>query len=271
MPPIFQTYKKQIDGYLLRYLNSKESVYTDVNHHGPDLIGRLKKIVTAGKTIRGSLVLLTYGFTHKEISEDALKAAAAMELIQTALVVHDDIMDGDDVRRGIPTLHVQYKSESMAMCAGDILFFMAFELLGSIKTDAATFGRIIRLVGREYQNVGLAQMADVDKLPKNKPETFSLYTNKTARYTFALPLMLGATLAGTTKETLRYLESYGVAVGVLFQIQDDKLDNEKNPFTETDILGLQKSAEESVTRLQISGANKKILRDLLEFSYTRNT
>ncbi len=270
MPPIFKTYKSLIDTFLLQFLDAKKSALGEVNDLGPDLLERIKKMVVAGKTIRGSLVLLAYCFTNKKPSDDAIKLAAAMELMQTALLVHDDIMDRDEMRRGIPSFHKQYESDALAMCAGDVLFFLAFELLGSLHTDALTHGRIIRFVGREYQLVGVAQMADVKKIAKTKLEVLSLYTNKTARYTFAVPLMLGAILTGTTKDTLKYLESYGVAAGVLFQIRDDKLDNEKNLFSAQDIDAYTVSAHESIARLTTSGHQKKILEELLMFVSARN-
>jgi len=276
MDPLFKTYKSLIDAYLLKFLDGKKAALAAVNPYGPDMIERVKKMVVAGKTIRGSLVLLSFCFTNEKPTENAIKAAAAMELMQTALVIHDDIMDHDDMRRGIPAMHKQYESESLAMCVGDIVFFLTFELLGSIQTDEVTMGRMIRLVGREYEYVGVAQMGDVSAKKRTKPETLALYTYKTARYTFALPLMLGATLAGppageagTTKEMLRYLESYGVAVGVLFQIQDDVLDHEKNVFTKEDIAGFKTSASESITRLPITDTHKKILTGLMNFVLTR--
>lgn len=271
MHPTLHNYKKLIDAYLLRFLSEKTPALSEINPFGPDLIDKLKPIVVAGKTIRGSLALLAYCFTHEKPTEEVIQLAAALELMQTALVVHDDIMDHDDVRRGIPALHAQYDSEALAMCAGDVLFFMAFELIGSIKTDAATLGRIVRLVGREYQSVGVAQMTDVSKTAKTRLEILNLYTYKTARYTFAVPLMAGATLAGTTKETLKYLESYGTATGILFQIQDDRLDREINPFTQKDIDAHRTAAEESLARIPISPQHKKILQNLLHFVLTRNT
>jgi len=270
MSPIFLNYKKLIDGFLQKFLAEKKQTLGEVNPFGQDLVDRIIPIITAGKTIRGSLVLLSYCFTNKAPSEDAIKLAAAMELFQTALVIHDDIMDHDTTRRGVPSLHIQYKSEALAMCSGDVLFFMAFELIGSIKTDALTLGRITRLVGREYQSVGIAQMMDVAKTAKTKLEIFNLYTNKTARYTFAVPLMLGATLAGTTKDVLKYLESFGVTTGILFQIQDDKLDNENNPFTDQDSAGYAKAAQESLKHLLIPPDKKQLLENLLEFVKHRN-
>lgn len=278
MPPVFQQYKKIIDTFLSKFLTGKKQSLGEVNSLGPDMIDRVTDMATRGKTIRGSLVLLSYCFTKKKPSEDAIKLGAALELLQTALVIHDDIMDKDNQRRGVPSLHRQYNSESLAMCAGDILFFMAFELIGSIKTDAATLGRIVRLVGREYQYVGVAQMMDVAHAAKTKLDIVNLYTYKTARYTFAVPLVLGATLAGppadeagTTKETMKYLESFGQSVGVLFQIQDDRLDNDRNPFTDSDIQGVRRSAEESLARLLLPKQHKQTLLDLLEFIVTRTT
>jgi geranylgeranyl diphosphate synthase type I len=269
MPPIFKTYKSLIGSYLLEYLESKRSAFAEVNDMGPEFIDRIKKMAVAGKTIRGSLVLLSYCFTNDNPSEEAMKAAAAMELFQTALVIHDDIMDKDSVRRGQPAMHVQYNSNDLAMCAGDVLFFLGFELLGSIKTDALTMGRIIRLVGREYQSVGIAQMTDISKRSKSKVDILSLYTYKTARYTFALPLMLGAVLAGASKDMLKYLESYGVSTGVIFQIRDDLLDHEKT-LGENEIQAYQKSAVESIIRMPIHEDRKKILQNLLDFVLTRD-
>jgi geranylgeranyl pyrophosphate synthase len=83
--------------------------------------------------------------------------------------------------------------------------------------------------------------------------------------------MLGALLAGTTKEMLRYLESYGVATGILFQIRDDRLDGQNNPFTDADIDAYKKAAEESIMRLSISEKDKQILKNLFEFVVTRTT
>ena len=269
MPPIFSEYKKLIDEFLLQFLDSKKEELALVNSFGPDLCDRIRKMSVSGKSIRGSLALFSYCFTNNKPSENAVKIAAALELLQTALVTHDDIMDRDEVRRGIPSFYVQYKSDGMAMCVGDLLFFLAMELVGSIKTDEVTLGRIVRFVGREYALVCLAQMADVAHMPKTKDEIVSLYTYKTARYTFAVPLMLGAMLAGTTKTMLKYLESYGVAAGILFQIRDDTLDHEETLGANV-VRAYQTAGMESVDRLPISENNKKILFDMLQFVMKRD-
>ena len=80
--------------------------------------------------------------------------------------------------------------------------------------------------------------------------------------------MLGAILTGTTKNMLKYLESYGVAAGVLFQIRDDTLDHEESLGADI-VHAYQTAGIESVGRLPISESNKQILRDLLHFVVTR--
>jgi geranylgeranyl diphosphate synthase type I len=214
-----QQYKREVDAFLASFLASKQKDFTRVNPWGPDAIEKIRAIVSEGKTIRGSLVLLTHDILHGTVHDDALRVAAAYELIQTGLIIHDDIMDHDILRRGKPTLHIQYKSEALAMCVGDILFFLAEELLSG--TNVQTISDQI------FQEVGIAQMQDVSfGLKKDFPtkeEIISLYTYKTARYTFSLPMMAGAILARADRETINLLENLGESMGILFQIQNDAL------------------------------------------------
>lgn len=214
-----QRYKKEVDGFLSSFLASKKNDFSKVNSWGPDALGKIQGIVSEGKTIRGGLVLLLHDLLGGKAKNDALKVAAAYELIQTALVIHDDIMDRDTTRRGKPTIHVQYGSDAIAMCVGDILFFLAHELLSGISVQAVS--------DRIFQEVGIAQMQDVSfSLKKDTPskkEILDLYKYKTARYTFALPMMAGAMLAKADKRVTNNLEKLGEAMGILFQIQNDTL------------------------------------------------
>lgn len=212
-----QQYKKEVDAFLTKFLVSKEKDFARVNAWGPDALSKIRAIVSEGKTIRGALVLLVHDLLKGEHKNEALCVAAAYELIQTGLITHDDIMDHDTVRRGKPTMHVQYKNEGMAMCVGDILFFLAWELL-----DETPVGKISALI---FQEVGLAQMQDLSFNLKNdtpsKKEILALYQYKTARYTFSLPMMAGAQLAGASNKTISLFESLGQSMGILFQIQND--------------------------------------------------
>lgn len=105
------------------------------------------------------------------------------------------------------------------MCVGDILFFMAHELMDGTG--------ISEMSARIYQQVGIAQMQDVsfglsDTVPPQK-EILDLYKFKTARYSFSLPMMAGAVLAGADKKTVSQFEKLGEDLGIIFQIQNDTL------------------------------------------------
>jgi geranylgeranyl diphosphate synthase type I len=191
--------------------------------------------------------------------------AAAYELIHSSLLVHDDIMDRDRLRRGAPTVFHQYEElgeregiaepghfgASLGICAGDVGFFLAFELLSGAGTaplaPAKEAGNpaakeagdglpdpfenrvsgIIRLWAKELTAVGLAQMEDValgasSRVPLEE-EVLSLYRHKTARYTFSLPLATGAIAAGSDCVTVQRLEELGEHLGILFQMKDDEI------------------------------------------------
>jgi geranylgeranyl diphosphate synthase type I len=215
----------------------------EVNSWGEDVCRRLIAFCRGGKMLRGKLVLLSYllGGGDPGGEEEAAGAAAALELIHAAFLIHDDIMDQDTSRRGGPSVFTQYQrlgrqqklrapghfGQSMGICAGDAALFMAFRILSELKTDAAVRGRMLSLYSRETSRVAIAQMQDVYHSARpdmvEAEDIFRLYLNKTARYTFSLPLMAGAVLAARGEALVAGLESIGESLGVIFQIKDDEL------------------------------------------------
>jgi len=145
------------------------------------------------------------------------------------------------IRRGKPSIHVQYRAlagkkdladatsfgRAAALCAGDVLIFMGLEILASLKSSAAVKSRVLALFGRELAHVGPAQVQDVysgkTRRAVSRDDIFRLYTYKTARYTYSLPLSAGALLAGAGPGALRALEDIGRDLGLVFQIKDDEL------------------------------------------------
>lgn len=269
-----QQYKNEIDSFLARFLSSKQKDFARVNAWGPDAIDKIRGIVSEGKTIRGSLVLLTHDLLKGQHRDEALSVAAAYELIQTGLLIHDDIMDHDSLRRGKPTVHIQYKNEGLAMCVGDILFFLAHELLPG--TGVQTIS------DRIFEEVGVAQMQDISfglrKDFPSKEEIISLYTYKTARYTFSLPMMAGATLAGADKNVVALFEKLGEYMGILFQIRNDSLgikgDIRENKKTlartypvQQYLNAYQRKATKSLRALE-RNMDTTILKELLSFVTT---
>lgn len=214
---------------------------TTVNRWADDLRTRLLEFTQRGKLIRGSLVATASAALGTRPGPAVYTVAAAVELVQSFLLIHDDIMDEDPVRRGMPAVYEQYRrygtdhryehpqrfGESMAICGGDVAMLLAVTAVTGITADERTRLRLVSLLSREIGLVGVAQMADVANghAPHgaDEEEILSVYRYKTGRYTFSLPLMLGAILAGADAQTVERLSTWGELQGVVFQIRDDHL------------------------------------------------
>lgn len=233
---LIKNYRTAILQELDGFLSEKQKELGSVNSWGFDCCVRLKNFVGKGKLLRGCLVVLGCWLVNKNVSSDVIKAAAAMELIHSSLLIHDDIMDNDSLRRGLPTMFAQYVDkmkecsnprrvgESLGMCVGDVGFFLAFELLSSLKYEKRE--KVVALVAKEVAACGVAQMQDVVMGVSAKAtveEVLQVYLFKTARYSFSLPLAMGASIAGQNESVVKNLESFGGLVGVAFQIKDDYL------------------------------------------------
>jgi geranylgeranyl diphosphate synthase type I len=224
------------------FFQEQIKMYRPVNSWSKDALTRLYASVMKGKMVRGGMVFLAYALAQKKPDDVCVRLAAAVEIVHTALIVHDDIMDLDELRRGDATLYKQYETllkkrggqnpehigESLGICAGDIAIFLSFYLLSSLpQTAKGGLSKLISIFAQEITRVGFAQMQDVysgalDAVPSSK-DILRLYCYKTARYTFALPLMLGGLAAGQTPSNVAVLEKFGEHVGIIFQIKDDEL------------------------------------------------
>jgi geranylgeranyl diphosphate synthase type I len=212
-----------------------------INRWGDDVCGRVAEYSVRGKLIRGSLVITGNRAFGGSDSKGVVDAACAMELVQSFLLIHDDIMDGDDTRRGAPSVHAQYRDgaagwgvsegapfgSSMGICAGDVTLLLAQRLLAGLAVDGAVYRRINQLVAREIAFVGVAQMNDLYfgylSHSAAEDEVYDLYRYKTGRYTFSLPLALGAVFAGASPEAVEAIMRFGEEVGIIFQVIDDDI------------------------------------------------
>ncbi|MBN1648844.1 MAG: polyprenyl synthetase family protein [Spirochaetales bacterium] len=241
-PAFLNEYKDKISLFLRNFLSECGSENSRINHFGSEVADDLSEFTMRGKMIRGALVFIGSRLSGSGPAEsDIVKTAAAIELFQSGLLVHDDIMDQDLVRRGKPSMHALYGSrygssnqdnhihlgESLGICAGDIAFFLACELLTRLDCPSATRISLLSLFSREMSVVATAQMQDImhgeDPSFPDPDRILSLYRYKTGRYSFSLPLSAGATLAGAELSERQALEEIGEIMGILFQIRDDEL------------------------------------------------
>lgn len=205
-----------------------------------ELIEKLEIFVTKGKLLRGLFVLMAYeACSKKRYTDHVLDAATGLEITHSALLIHDDIMDNDMKRRGEPTIFAQYAQkaqdsqysqplfygQTMGICAGDVGFFLGYELFARSADKVQTLNRILTLYAKELYSVGDAQMADVHyslTTEEPKEETImNIYRYKTGRYTFSLPLMIGGLQAGADEKLLKELNDAGELLGIVFQMVDD--------------------------------------------------
>jgi geranylgeranyl diphosphate synthase type II len=161
--------------------------------------------------------------------KDSLLTAACVELFQHWILIHDDIEDGSELRRGEPALHRRY-GESLALNAGDALHARMWgalsrnrEILGPEKT-VRIISEFSRMVDEttEGQHMELAWVTH-ERWDLQESDYYEMCTKKTSWYTVAGPCRLGAIVAGASEEVLEKLKEFGLRLGVAFQIQDDVL------------------------------------------------
>ncbi|MGH9461813.1 MAG: polyprenyl synthetase family protein [Vicinamibacteria bacterium] len=175
--------------------------------------------------------------------EDALPAAAAMEMIHTYSLIHDDLpaMDNDDLRRGKPTSHVVF-GEAIAILAGDALLTHAFHILATVcvssdRANGAPYARRLRAVGTLAAAAGMngmigGQVIDLESQGR-KVDAATLdriHRMKTGALMEAAAY-LGALLGGGSEDEIERIAAFGRELGLAFQIVDDLLDVEGNPAT----------------------------------------
>lgn len=182
-----------------------------------------------GKYVRPSLVLITAQAMGCPL-ESAYKTAAAMEMSEEWILIHDDIEDDSMERRGQPALHRIYGKE-LAINAGDALHVLMWKILRDnekIVGIPKTF-EILDEFDRILQRTVLGQTIEIKWTYDNKTnlsdeDILLILESKTGYYTIAGPMRLGALLAGATEEQLTKLYEFGKKLGYCFQIRDDLLD-----------------------------------------------
>jgi geranylgeranyl diphosphate synthase type II len=179
-----------------------------------------------GKRLRPALVLAAYQAFGGQADDKAVRLAmAALEMLHTFSLIHDDLpcMDDDDFRRGQPTAHKAF-GEACAVLSGDALCIYAFELLASTGNAKA-----VEVLARSLGTFGMigGQIVDIESegQPVDLATVDYIHYHKTAALIEA-SLVAGALLAGAQQESIQRMEAFGHTIGLAFQIVDDILDIE---------------------------------------------
>ena len=183
----------------------------------------IKYVLSAGgKRIRPSFVLMAYNLFKDDV-ETALPAAAALETYHNYTLLHDDLMDNADVRRGRPTVHKKWNANT-AILSGDTMLSLAYLHLANSKTenlkDALDLFTVTALEVSEGQQYDMEFETRTDVKEEEYIEMIRLKTS----VLLACALKMGALLAGASAEDAELIYKFGEKVGLAFQLQDDYLD-----------------------------------------------
>lgn len=179
-----------------------------------------------GKQMRPMFVFLTAGLCG-EVSESTHRGAALIELLHTATLVHDDVVDDSNLRRGFFSINALWKNK-IAVLVGDYL--LSRGLLVALEKDEFNLLRIVSNAVREMSEGELLQIEKARKLDIQEDIYFDIIRKKTASL-IASCCACGASSVGAPEETVKQMWQFGENVGIAFQIKDDLFDFEKTSVT----------------------------------------
>ncbi len=193
--------------------------------HGDLFLASAHLLLAGGKRLRPAVVILAADAVKRGASDDLLPAALALELTHNFTLIHDDIMDGDATRRGVPTVHTVW-GEPTAILAGDVLYAKAFEFICLSDAEDVAKIRATKMLARTCAEICEGQSLDMafeERDDVSEAEYLEMVSKKTG-VLYGASAAIGGILAGANPVQADALYQFGVNSGVAFQIQDDLID-----------------------------------------------
>lgn len=229
---LYEISKIKIENKVNEILDKEIKKYKD-NEFIKECMEELKRLSSNGKRVRGYLIKLGAMLFGKD-DDEYIDLAAALEIFQTAILIHDDIIDEAEKRRGMQTINSKYKGHigiSKAICIGDLGFFISFRIISNLNISEKLKEEISKVYSKTLYNTVNGEIIDVLLPLKNinyhkdmKDDIiYDIYINKTAWYTIIGPILIGASSANASIEDKEKLIEMGINLGIAFQIKDDLL------------------------------------------------
>ncbi len=240
---LLKNYRTEVNFLLSEYFQRELEVAKQKDPVAVEAIRSIRRFILAGgKRLRPALLYYAYlGAGGKKI-QAVKKASLSIELIHAFLLIHDDIMDNDDKRHGVETIHKHYErlaekyfknkdnkhyGQSIAIVVGDLCYTMGNKVLFNASFKPEIILKALNRLQNTVYDVIPGQIRDVRlgfKGMATEKEILRVQEAKTAHYTFNAPIELGYILAGNNnKRDLKYFKEYSLALGKAFQIRDDIL------------------------------------------------
>jgi geranylgeranyl diphosphate synthase, type II len=211
---VYLKYKKKID----------EILSVSIKKLKPETLYEPLKYVLngGGKRIRPIMVIFACEAAGGKV-EDALNASVALEMLHNFTLVHDDIMDNANTRRGRETVHRKW-NENVAILSGDLLIGLAYSFL--LETKSKHLSEIIKTFTEGIVEVCEGQSYDKEFEERNdvSPEEYMMMIGKKTAKMLETSAVVGALIGGGSDEQINSIRNYAANIGLAFQIQDDLLD-----------------------------------------------
>lgn len=229
-----------VSSVLDTFLAAKQEQAQTLHPHYAELWDEISRLIqSGGKRLRSRMVLLSYGMFGGKDPQGVAPAAAAQELLHLGMLIHDDIIDRDYVRYGVNNIAGGYLhkyqpflddaadrrhfAQSASILAGDLLLSESYRLMATSKVSAETILSIQELLSQGVYEVIGGELIDTELAFRTDAiiTAETVARHKTASYTFILPMMVGARLAGATATDQAHLRDFCQHLGIAFQFRDD--------------------------------------------------
>ncbi|MFG2576968.1 polyprenyl synthetase family protein [Streptomyces sp. NPDC048481] len=230
-------FKARVDDVLRRFVAEEADEFARVDPLLEPVAGQLEAAVGEGKRLRAAFCYWGWRAAGQPDSDALVRAAASMELVHAAAVVHDDLIDDSPLRHGRPTAHVALRAaaegrpgadatgRSLAMLVGDLLMALAGQLFAASGLPAAYLARARPLWTVMARELIAGECLEILRTGAGPDTAASLKVirYKTAKYTVEQPLLIGGALAGAGARLREGYSAYGLPLGEAFQLRDDLL------------------------------------------------
>jgi geranylgeranyl diphosphate synthase type I len=275
-------FRTRVDEVLHAFVAEEAGLFTAVDATLAPVAEQVEAAVAEGKRLRAAFCYWGWRAVGQPDSDALVRAAASMELVHAAAVVHDDLIDDSPLRHGRPTAHVALRravrvrhrpaaaARSLAMLAGDFLMSLAGQLFATSGLPAAYLARARPLWAAMARDLIAGECLEILRTGSGPDTAASLKVirYKTAKYTVEQPLLIGGALAGASGRLREGYSAYGLPLGEAFQLRDDLLglfgDPERTGKANLDdVCGHRPTALLAETWRIASGEEREQLRALL--------
>jgi geranylgeranyl diphosphate synthase type I len=230
-------FKSRIDDVLRDFLAKEADRLLAVDPDLKPVAGQLQSAAGHGKRLRAAFCYWGWRAAGQPDSDALVRAAASMELVHAAAIVHDDLIDDSPLRHGLPTAHVALEAalggrphgpaaaRSLALLVGDHLIGLAGQLFAASGLPSAYLARARTLWAALTRDLIAGECLEILRTgdPPDTVASLKVVRYKTAKYTVEQPLLIGGLLAGAAPALREGLSAYGLPLGEAFQLRDDLL------------------------------------------------